>query len=133
MMQAIRNWIGGLAASSPGLDWLRQEAGSLSVDSVPTSPQVRRYMDGGRRLRLDFVVSGREFLDDDPAGAAASLGLFEELGRRMESAPLPALGEGLTAERVQILSTAYPVSLDGHGTARYQMQCRLIFYKEGTL
>ena len=46
----------------------------------------------------------------------------------MVSAPLPDLGEGYAAERAEVLSTAYPVSSDGHGTARYQMQCRIIYH-----
>ena len=40
---------------------------------------------------------------------------------------LPLLGDGLKAERAEVLSTAYPVSADGHGTARYQMQCRIYY------
>ena len=61
MMSRIRAWVESLArGAAPGLDWLGAEAGSLSVDSVPTSPRVRRYLRGGGRGKLDFVVSGRD-------------------------------------------------------------------------
>ena len=128
MMSKIRDWVESLAAGAePGLDWLGADAGCLSVDSVPTSPQVRRYLRGGGRRKLDFTVSGREFLDGDNASSAENLRFFEELGRAMVSAPLPDLGDGYEAERAEVLSTAYPVSADGHGTARYQMQCRIYY------
>ena len=130
MMSRIRAWVESLArGAAPGLDWLGAEAGSLSVDSVPTSPRVRRYLRGGGRGKLDFVVSGREFLDGDTAAAAENLRFFEELGRAMDGAELPNLGEGYVPERAEVLSTAYPVSADGHGTARYQMQCRIYYYE----
>jgi hypothetical protein len=133
MMDKIRDWLAALLRREPGLDYLGAEPGSLSVDSVPTSPVVRRYRDGNARLKLDFVISGREFLDGDTDEAEKNMKFFEELARRLETASCWGISRRwtrVTGGAAEVLSTAYPVSVDGHGTARYQMQCRLRYYRE---
>lgn len=139
IIEGIRTWLSGFTGFTGGVgsvDFLPAEALSYSVDSVPCAETVKRYLDGSGLKQYLFVVAGREYLDGDGALGEENSELYEALGAWMnektKAGVLPSIGEGRTALKVTSTGPAYPISVDGHGTARYQMQCRLEYFEEGT-
>ena len=119
------------------LDFLPPEARSYSVCSVPTEPVLRQSVDGSSRRQLLFTVVSREFYGPDTARQDQSLAFFETLERWVEARnlrrELPELGAGKRCLCVEILSTAYPLTVSPDGMAQYQVQMQLTYLQEGFL
>ncbi len=65
-------------------------------------------------------------------------GFFEKfqnwLYDNSENEILPKLDEGLTAERIEAISSGYLFDISGDlSNARYQIQCRLLYEKEAKI
>lgn len=130
-----------LAAAPPmkgkrlGIDCLASNVDSYSIDSVPCESIVVRYMDGATVRRCLFTLSSRMYYGDDLTQQAENLEFFGALetwiSRQEQLFRLPSLGGGLRARSVKVLSSAYPMIVDEDaGTARYQIQCELIYTQE---
>lgn len=140
LTKAIYAWLEqfpGLSGGVMHLDFLPPEARRYSVDSVPAEPVLRQYLDGSSRRQLLFTVSSREFYSPDVERQAQSLAFFEELGAWVETQcfrhSFPQLGDGKRCVCVEMLSTAYPLTVSPDGMARYQVQMKLTYLQEGFL
>ena len=70
IIDGVRAWLKtyeGLADGRLSVDFLPEEAKSYSVDTVPTTEIVKRYLDGSSIRQYLFCVSSREFYSDDIA------------------------------------------------------------------
>lgn len=140
MTEAIYRWLSefpGLAGGVMHLDFLPPEARSYSVCSVPTEPVLRRYVDGSSRRQLLFTVASREFYGPDTSLQAQSLSFFEALEDWVEQKSArreyPKLGDGKHCVSMEVLSTAYPLTVSPDGMAQYQIQMKLTYLQEGIL
>ena len=109
IIDGVRAWLKtyeGLADGRLSVDFLPEEAKSYSVDTVPTTEIVKRYLDGSSIRQFLFCVSSREIYS-------------------------PNIGTGRTVRSIEISSTAYPFVVDEHGTARYQLQLKLTYFQKG--
>lgn len=64
IIDGVRAWLKtyeGLADGRLSVDFLPEEAKSYSVDTVPTTEIVKRYLDGSSIRQYLFCVSSREF------------------------------------------------------------------------
>ena len=102
-----------------GVDFLGDDIGSMVIEAVPCDPIITEYLDGSSERQFLFVIGGREFYSEDVWQNIENSQVYETLqgwlDRQSRSGVLP--------------------ELDGGRNARYQIQCRLIFYqdfKEGT-
>ena len=138
IIDGVRAWLKtyeGLADGRLSVDFLPEEAKSYSVDTVPTTEIVKRYLDGSSIRQYLFCVSSREFYSDDIAQNVDNQAFYEGLSSRLESKSkrrqFPDIGTGRTVRTIEISSTAYPFIVDDHGTARYQLQLRLTYFQKG--
>ncbi len=125
----------GLAGERLDIDCLASAADNYSIDSVPCESVVSRYLDGSSVRRCLFTISSRRYYGQDLTQQAENLAIFEGLESWLEQKlrflQLPTLGERRRARAVHVLSSAYPIIIDDDtGTARYQIQCDLIYTQE---
>ncbi|MCF0120767.1 MAG: hypothetical protein HUJ65_03930 [Oscillospiraceae bacterium] len=137
-IEKISEWLRGFPGFEGryfAVDCLPDGAGGVSLDSVPTGTLVRRYFDGSERKKLSFIIAGREYLDSNAETGSENAALFEALekfiGEKNRCGELPELEDGETCLGLTVTASAYPISVDGHGTARYQLACRIDYYREG--
>ena len=138
IIDGVRAWLKtyeGLADGRLSVDFLPEEATSYSVDTVPTTEIVKRYLDGSSIRQYLFCVSSREFYSDNIAQNVDNQAFYEGLSswleRKSKRRQFPDIGTGRTVRSIEISSTAYPFIVDDHGTARYQLQLRLTYFQKG--
>lgn len=119
------------------IDCLQSDPDSYSLDSVPGERTLSRYLDGSCVRQQLFTVSSRSNYGPDLRQQTENLQLFEDLEHWLDTQEcfgiLPDLGEKRRARSLTVLSSAYPIEVDegrGGGTARYQIQLRLIYLQE---
>lgn len=119
------------------IDCLKSDPDSCSLDSVPGSRIVTRYIDGSTVRRQLFTVSSRAAYGPDLEQQRENLQLFEDLESWIDTClmtgALPALGEKRRTRSLSVLSTPYPIEADEGtegGTARYQIQLEIIYLQE---
>lgn len=140
IIDGVRAWLKtyeGLADGRLSVDFLPEEAKSYSVDTVPTTEIVKRYLDGSSIRQFLFCVSSREFYSDNIAQNVDNQAFYEGLAawleRKSKLRQFPDIGMGRTVRSIEISSTAYPFVVDEHGTARYQLQLKLTYFQKGDL
>ncbi|MBQ4086998.1 MAG: hypothetical protein IJC78_01980 [Clostridia bacterium] len=116
------------------LNCLEENAPAMTIEQVPGNPIIKRYTDGGSQRQAIFVIASREEYDVQLWKQVQAANFYENLQAWMEKVSrakqLPKLGDGLTAQRMEVTSCGYMFSNNEH-TARYQVQCKVIYYKEG--
>lgn len=137
---AIRNYLEtypGLSGGVMHVDWLPESARVYSIESVPCEPVLKQYMDGSSRRQFQFNLASSMFYSSDVDNQAENMEWFESFDTWIQqqnfTRNLPDLGEGRVCKSIEILSSAYPVAVDGNGLARYQLQMGITYLQEGTL
>lgn len=138
IIDGVRAWLKtyeGLADGRLSVDFLPEAAKSYSVDTVPTTEIVKRYLDGSSIRQYLFCVSSREFYSDNIAQNVDNQAFYEGLAawleRKSKLWQFPDIGTDRTVRSIEISSTAYPFVVDEHGTARYQLQLKLTYFQKG--
>ena len=138
IIDGVRAWLKtyeGLADGRLSVDFLLEAAKSYSVDTVPTTEIVKRYLDGSSIRQFLFCVSSREFYSDNIAQNVDNQTFYEGLAawleRKSKLRQFPDIGTDRTVRSIEISSTAYPFVVDEHGTARYQLQLKLTYFQKG--
>ena len=134
IVESIRNWVRGCPLIDDDLrvnvDWLPENATEYTIDSIPSEAVVRRYLDGSAQKQELFVFGSREPYGTDVLQNIDNSGFYEDfcdwVESQNETGDLPALETGKTPIKVDVLSTAYVFQSDAE-TARYQIQCRLLY------
>ena len=136
IIDGVRAWLKtyeGLADGRLSVDFLPEDAKSYSVDTIPTTEIVTRYLDGSSIRQFLFCISSREFYGDNITQNVDNQAFYEGLSAWLERKgrlrQFPNIGADRTVRSVEISSTAYPFIVDEHGTARYQLQLRLTYYQ----
>lgn len=105
----------------------------MTIEQVPGNPLIKRYVDGGEMRQMLFVLASREEYSQQDWKQIAVADFYEKLQDWFEAQnntkAFPLIGEGLSALRFEATSGGYLMSSDMK-TARYQIQCRLVYYKE---
>lgn len=139
IIESLRAWLRAyppLASGRLGVDFLPEKAKAYSVDTVPCKEVVKPYLDGSCVKQYLFTLASREFRADDIRENTENLAFYEAFSRWVEDQNrhprrLPELGGGRTAQRVEVTTSGYPFLVDGHGTARYQIQMKLTYFQKG--
>ncbi len=117
-----------------GVDYLSEHSGEAAVEGVAVPDVLREYTDGSALCGYSFVISARlPWVGDENDGIEAQK-MFEQismwLDESSEKGTLPNLGDLGYAIKVEALPNRF--GYDGKNcSARYQMVCRMIFYKRG--
>lgn len=137
---AIRNYLEtypGLSGGVMHVDWLPESARYYSIESVPCEPVLKQYMDGSSRRQYQFNLASSMYFGPDVDSQSENMEWFESFDSWIQTQNLfrrlPDLGDGRKCQSIEILSSAYPVAVDGNGLARYQLQMGITYLQEGTL
>jgi len=122
--------------SNVNVDFLPEDPLTYSIEQTPSEPILKRYLDGSTERQITFVFACRMFYSDELINNINNSGFFEKfqewLFENSENDKLPELEEGLVSYRIEAISSGYLYDISGDlSNARYQIQCRLIYEKEG--
>ncbi|MGN0441558.1 MAG: chloramphenicol resistance protein [Acutalibacteraceae bacterium] len=113
------------------LENLGEDTPEYCVETVPCNPVVKEYVDGSAKKQYLFVFAGREVFGDDIDNLTNSE-FYESVAEWIEDQDcignLPQLGGKLEAQSLTVLTNGYVFAND-ETKARYQIQCRLTYYK----
>lgn len=136
MIEEIRQFIGTCPLFSNNrinVNYLGDKPAMYSIDSVPANLVVKEYADGGQLCQQLFVLASRELYTKSLSENIAVTRFYEEFSdwvdRCNQERELPRLGARCTAQSIEVLTGQYLFDT-GDADARYQIQCRLIYYKE---
>lgn len=105
------------------------------IEEVPAEPIVKRYVDGSSIRQVLFMFASRDGYDKSAIQTMLSSNFYEKLSDWFEQqtlkGDLPKLPQGMESQKIEAVSTGYALEADEpKKTARYQIQCKLTYYKE---
>lgn len=135
---SLRAWLASCPILKDGIlnvEYLGAEGIEYTIDAdQPTSPILRKYVDGDSLRQYPFIFASRESYGPDVLQNIANSGFYEDLAAWVEqqsaAGNLPVLDEHRTPKYIEVLSNGYPFDT-GDSTARYQITMNLIYYQEG--
>lgn len=137
-MEYVRAWLKTYPPLKDGrlnVDFLPEKARAYSVDVTPCKEVIKSYLDGSSIRQFDFILASRYYHSGDAALNAGNLAFYENFSRWVEEQnrrrSLPALDQERTARKVEVTTSGYPYLVDEHGTARYQIQLKMIYVQKG--
>lgn len=117
------------------LDFLPADQREYSISMIPSTPVVKRYLDGSSRRQQLFYFGSSEFWDQTTLQAFENSGFYEAFSDWIEKQNrkriFPKLPDGTKPERLECLTTGYLHSREDGGNAKYQIQCRITYFKKG--
>lgn len=135
IIKSIRDCLCGcpyLKGGKLNVDYLGAEPTEYVVESVPCSDVIKRYTDGGTLRQYLFIFGSREYFSGAVLKQLENSGFYEDFARwierQSETGILPRLPDGLSAQGIEVTSTGYMLDAT-EKNARYQIQCRLIYYE----
>ena len=112
-------------------DFLSAKPGNYVVEATPAASVLKTYTDGGSLRQCTFVFASRCYMAEEIN--ISNHKFFENLTEWFEKCTkeknLPDIGEKLTCQSIETLGGGYMHEMSAN-TARYQVQCKLIYYKE---
>lgn len=122
--------------ASVNVDFLPDDATTYSIEQTPSEPIIKRYLDGTTDRQLTSVFACRLFYSDERINNINNSGFFEKfqewLFDNSDNGILPEMEDGLIPEKIEAISSGYLYDISGDlSNARYQIQCRLLYEKEG--
>jgi hypothetical protein len=139
IIKSLFNWFADCevldADSSLNVEHLGEEPEQYSIEVVPCNKILKQYVDGSAKCQYLFIFASREHYGNDNQLNMSNLEFYEELeewiAEQNINSHLPNLPEDCTPQSVKVLSSGYVEDNDTK-TARYQIQCQLIYIKEAT-
>ena len=115
------------------VDYLGEKPVEYTIEVLPCDPVVKRYLGGSTVRQYLFAFGSREFYSQERLQNIQNSAFYERLAdwveTRSTSGVLPELPDGMEAQQLEVVSSGY--LFDGSMTnARYQIQLRLLYFKE---
>ena len=115
------------------VDYLGEKPVEYTIEVLPCDPVVKRYLGGSTVRQYLFAFGSREFYSQERLQNIQNSAFYELLAvwveTRSMSGILPELPDGMEAQQLEVVSSGY--LFDGSMTnARYQIQLRLLYFKE---
>ena len=115
------------------VDYLGEKPVEYTIEVLPCDPVVKRYLGGSTVRQYLFAFGSREFYSQEHLQNIQNSAFYERLADWVEtrsmSGVLPELPDGMEAQQLEVVSSGY--LFDGSMTnARYQIQLRLLYFKE---
>ena len=137
IIESIRKYLSNcplLTGGKLNVDFLPPEATTYSVDVTPVSPIVKSYLGGSSVRQFAFVLATRTYYGSDIRQQIDNLGFFEEFSSWIETQNhnrnWPYLGDEKKVQKLEVTTSGY-VFAPETDTARYQIQCKLIYFQKG--
>ncbi len=116
------------------VDYLGIRPTEYSIDAVPTKKEIKAYIDGSGLCQFYFTFGSVEKYGGDVDTNLENSGFYEKfshwLKEKSKKKELPDLGEGRQPLRIETNGDGYVIDAR-ENAARYQIQCRLIYFQEG--
>lgn len=137
MVERVREYLRDCPCLRDGallVDYLGIQPTAYSIDILPADTVIKEYIDGSSMRQLVFAFSSAEKYGADADINIANSGFYEAFAAWLEQKSrrqeFPVLGER---------QTPIAISAQGAGTiientenaARYQVQCRMVYYQRG--
>lgn len=115
------------------VDYLGERPVEYTIEVLPCDPVVKRYIGGSTVRQYLFAFGSREFYSQERLQNIQNSAFYERLADWVEtrslSGILPELPDGMEAQKLEVVSSGY--LFDGSmSNARYQIQLRLLYFKE---
>lgn len=135
IIQYLTDFFAGCPRIAEGVlraDFLGSEENDFTLECVPCDPVIKRYVGGSTLRQYLFIIGTRQAYGEDTLQNIANSGLCEDIFAWIEeqnsARNLPRLPDGMTAQKIEGISTAYLLDEDSQKfAARYQIQCRLTY------
>ena len=115
------------------VDYLGAEPREYAIIRTRGEELVHQYADGGKLMRFDFLFASREWIAKSVDEQLAIAEFYEKLALWLEKktaqGELPKLEAGLSPQSIRAVSAGGKKDHAGD-TAKYQMECSLIYLKE---
>ena len=122
-----------LADIDVNVNYLGENEKSGAIENVPTEPIIKNYTDGGALRQFLFTVSLREKYGQNAAENAAATDKLDELSdwifEQDRLGILPNLDGNKNSVSLEVIKTGW-VEEKQSDTAKYQLQCRLVYYQD---
>ena len=138
MIQGVVDYVTQCPLLSEGyirVDSLGSRPIEYGIATLPCDPVVKKYVDGSSIRQYLFGVTSREYYSIDMIQNIKNSEFYENLADWFEDQNkahnFPDLGEGKTVQKMELVTSGYLYSTD-RKTARYQLEVRIIYFKEAT-
>lgn len=135
VIESLREYIKlfpGVEGGKINVDFLPEEAQTYSVDVIPSTEIVKRYIDGSSIRQFLFVFASRGFYGPEIRQQLDNVGFYEEfsewINTNSRKGIFPSLDGGREPRKIEITTSGYAFAL-GEDTARYQIQGRLEYFQ----
>lgn len=122
-----------ISGDSINVNYLGNEKKTYSIETVPTNPIVKEYADGGKLCQQLFVFASRELYSASAEKNTEVTRFYEDFSawiqEQNKTRTFPELQDGCTVQTIEVLTGQYLDDV-GNTDARYQIQCRLVYYKD---
>lgn len=116
------------------VDYLPETAVEYTIDAITGDPIIKRYARGAAVKQYLFAFGSRQYYGSNAVQNIANSGFYEDfaawLAAQNKARKFPVLPAGCIPRRIEAQTSGYLFGADTQ-TARYQIQCRLIYYQEG--
>lgn len=122
-------------AQGIGVDHLAEEPDCYAIESVPSEPILKRYINGDTERQHSFVFSSRDAFGADIRKNIENIGFFQLFADWLETISKQKdfikLGNGKEVKRIEALTTGYVFDVT-EKKAKYQIECRLVYLQKGS-
>lgn len=132
-MKAFMNTCPMLADIDVNINYLGENEKSGAMENVSCEPIIKNYTDGGALRQFLFTVALREKYGQNVAENTAAIAKLEQLSdwiyEQDRLGILPNLDGNKNAVSLEVIQTGW-VDEKQSDTAKYQLQCRLVYYQD---
>ena len=115
------------------VDYLEDKPTTYSIEEVPSDVVIQKYVDGSSKRQYVFVFASREIYSEDVIDNINNSGFYEDFAEWLEEQTnndnLPFIGDDKEVLKIEAMTNGYAFKTDVD-TARYQIQCRMIYMKK---
>lgn len=136
-LQGLKDWLEAcpvFGGKTLYVDALPERPGEYAIEIDPENIEDKLFMRGAKK-RILFLIASREIKLEDADNNRENLDFYAEVSEWMAKQNrlrrFPDIGAGQQVLQVLPNTDGYLAVADGHGTARYQMQCRLTYFQKG--
>lgn len=119
-----------------GINFLDRNSTSYSIEEVPGKTIINSHVDGSSERQLTFIFASIFDFSEELEVQINNSGFYEDFSDWIEenndNEVFPKLKEGETPVSIEVVTSGYLYAIiDGTKRAQYQIQCKLIYEKEG--
>ena len=114
------------------IDYLPEKNREYTIDTITCDPVIRKYIRGPALKQYLFAFGSREAYGSDALQNLANSGFYEQFAKWLDTQTktknFPSMELNQKPTRIEAQSSGYLFNSDTE-TARYQIQCWLVYYE----